>query len=112
MDEETQIIYEELKEVARAGQTRFYGDLSEVIELHPRSSRFHSILDTISRHEHNRGRPLLSALAVARGYRIPGSGFFDMAANLGKHDFGGDSTAHVVFWADEVQRLWDYWRNH
>ena len=31
MDADTQTIYEELKKTAKARQTRFYGDLSELI---------------------------------------------------------------------------------
>ena len=113
MDANTQTIYEELKEVARAKQTRFYGELAKLIALHPRSSSFHRILDSINQHEHNEGRPLLSILAVARGYGIPGSGFFDNARKLDEYDSSsGDATAHATFWVDEVHRVWIYWKDH
>lgn len=113
MDAKTQTIYEELLEVARNRRTRIYGDLSELIDLHPRSSKFHRILDSINEHEHQNKRPLLSALAVARGYRFPGSGFFDSARRLGRYDDNvDDETAHAAFWVDEVHRVWDYWNNH
>ena len=112
MDAKTQTIYEELKEVAGAKQTCFYGDLAELIELKPQSSSFHRILDSINQHEHNEGRPLLTALAVAREYGILGSGFFAMARKLDKYDSDGDATAHVTFWIDEVRRVWSYWKDH
>ena len=68
IDADTQTINEELKVVARAGQTRFYGELSELIDLPPRSPRLNRILDSINLHENAQGRPLLCALAVRRGF--------------------------------------------
>ena len=75
MDANTQTIYEELKEVARSRQTLFYEDLSKLIDLPPRSRKLYEILDSINLNEYQEGRPLLSALAVRRGFRIPGAGF-------------------------------------
>ena len=113
MDADTQTIYEELKEVARARQTCFYGDLSELIGLSPRSSRLYRILDSINLHEHREERSLLSALAVRRGFRIPGDGFFVQAKELGRYDDSNvDATAHATFWVDEVHAVWDYWKDH
>ena len=111
MDADTQTIYEELKVVARAGQTCFYGDLSELVNLPPRSPRLNRILDSINLHENAQGRPLLSALVVRRGFRIPGDGFFSQARMLGKYDDSSkDATSHATFWVDEVHRIWDYWK--
>ena len=111
MDADTQTIYERLKEVARAGHTCFYGDLSELIDLPPRSRKLYRILDSINVHEDGEGRPLLSALVVRRGFRIPGDGFFVNAKDLGRYDdSSGDATVHAAFWIDEVRRIWDYWK--
>ena len=85
MDANTQTIYEELKEVARSRQTLFYEDLSKLIDLPPRSRKFYEILDSINLNEYQEGRPLLSALAVRRGFRIPGAGFFIQAKKLGRY---------------------------
>ena len=113
MDADTQTIYEELKKVARARQTRFYEDLAELIDLLPRSRRLYQILDSINLHEHREGRPLLSALVVRRGLRIPGAGFFVQAKKLGRYDdSSGDATIHATFWVDEVHHIWEYWKNH
>ena len=113
MDADTQTIYEELKRVARSGQTRFYGDLSELIDLPPRSRRLYQILDSINLHEHREDRHLLSALVVRRGFGIPGSRFFVQAKRLGRYDdSSGDATAHATFWVDEVHHIWDHWKNH
>ncbi len=113
MDADTQIIYEELKEVARARLTCFYEDLFKLINLSSRSRRLYQILDSINLHEHKEGRPLLSALVGRKGYRISGSGFFRQAKELGRHDgSSGDATVDVTFWVDEVHRVWDYWKNY
>ena len=113
MDDNTRTIYEELRELAGARRTGSYGDLAEIIGFHPRSYRFHRILDAINLHEHQEGRPLLSALAVAIRYGVPGPGFFESARNLGRYDDGGgDATTHATFWVGEVHRVWDYWENH
>ena len=85
MDANTQTIYEELKEVARSRQTLFYEDLSKLIDLPPRSRKLYEILDSINLNEYQEGRPLLSALAVRRGFRIPGAGFFIQAKKLGRY---------------------------
>ena len=112
MTTDTEIIYEELKEVARRRQTGFYSDLSERIGLSPQSRRFHQILDEINEHEHREERPLLSALVVRRGFRIPSNGFFSHAEKLGRYDSkSGDATSHAVFWVEEVHRIWDYWQS-
>ena len=112
MDANTQTICDRLKDVARAGQTCFYGDLSELIDLPPRSRQLYRILDSINVQEHQEGRPLLSALVVRRGFRIPGDGFFVNAKDLGEYDDSrGDATAHAAFWIDEVHRIWDHWRD-
>ena len=58
-------------------------------------------------------QPHLSALAVRRGFRIPGAGFFIQAKKLGRYgDTSGDATAHATFWVDEVHYIWDYRKNH
>ncbi|MYC38671.1 MAG: hypothetical protein F4X66_17425 [Chloroflexi bacterium] len=112
MDASTQTIYEALKGVARARQTCFYGDLSELIELPAQSRKLYRILDAINAHEHGEERPLLSALVVRRGFRIPGDGFFVNARDLGEYDdSSGDATAHAAFWVNEVHRIWEYWQD-
>ena len=113
MDADTQIIYEELKEVARARLTCFYEDLYKLIKLPPKSRKLYQILNSINLHEHEEGRPLLSALVGRIGYRISGPGFFRQAKELGRHDnSSGDATADATFWVDEVHRVWEYWENH
>ena len=113
MDANTRTIYERLKELARVRQTGFYEDIAEIIGLGARSPEFFQILNTINAHEHQEGRPLLSALVVAKGYGVPGPGFFSNARELGRYAYdGGDSTTHVTFWVSEVHRVWDYWGNH
>ncbi len=109
MDSDSQVIYERLKDLARHRRTSFYEDLAELIDLPPRDRRFYKILDDINLLERGEGRPLLSALVVRRGYRIPGNGFFTQARNLGAYSDDGDATTSAAFWVAEVQRIWDFW---
>ena len=51
----------------------------------------------------------MSALAVPRGFRIPGAGFFIQAKKLGRY---GDTSGDAIFWVDEVHYIWDYRKNH
>ena len=69
------------------------------------------ILDEISRHEHDQGHPLLSAVVVhAEGGDsggIPGPGFFTLAKSLGLSR-GGDK---VTFFALELGRVHKAWKS-
>lgn len=113
MDANTQTIYETLKAVAKSRQTIFYGDLSEDVDLAPQSEEFKQILRSIDSYEAQEGRPLLCALAVRRGFRIPSNGFFTHAETLGRYDpQSDDPTYHAVFWVDEVYQIWEYWQSH
>ena len=110
MDADTQAIYEELKEIAKAGRAVFYGELSGLVGLDANSKEFQEILNSIDSHEAGEGRPLLCALVINRRYRIPGPGFFTHAETLGKYSSdNGDDTSRAAFWVQEVHRVWEYW---
>jgi len=59
-------IYQRLIEVARARRTIHYSEIAPLADLDMESpadrNRIAAILDEISRHEHDHGRPLLSGL--------------------------------------------------
>ena len=62
-------------------------------------------LEPIAEYEHRAHRPMLSAVAVRRGQRTPGEGFFVFAeaTNMLR---GQDP---LTFWEQERQRVYDYW---
>jgi len=110
-----QQIYEELKRVAKEQRTITYGEIAPLAGLdmgraEDRNS-IAEILDEISRHEHEQGRPLLSAVVVhAQGGDsggVPGTGFFTMAKSVGLYR-GGD---RVTFFALELGRVHKAWKS-
>lgn len=104
-------IYEQLKTVARAKGTIHYSDIAPLagldMELQEDRNRIAAILDEISRHEHDEGRPLLSAVVVHKGEETPGDGFFKMARSVGVM-LPGDR--RMTFFARELGRVHDAWR--
>ena len=103
-------IYEALKESARDGKPYYYGELAELVGLrigdeNDRAKLF-EILGTISEHEHNEGRPLLSAIVISKTDKMPGYGFFKMARKLGLQ-----RATNTEFFYAEVKKVFDYWKN-
>ena len=111
MDEETQIIYEKIREVARDGIYVNYGDIAPLIgldmEMPEDRDRIGAILDCINRIEHKKGRPLLSAVVILKDANMPGAGFFKLAKCLGLQSQDEDN---LMFWINELRRVHDYWR--
>lgn len=62
-------------------------------------------LDEINGLEDGAGRPLLSAVVVQKGTHRPGSGFFEVARQLGKTMDDEDE-----YYVTELQAVFDYWR--
>jgi len=106
-------LYERLREVARQGELIYYGVIAPLVGLDMREewdrAEIGRILGAISTHEHEEGRPLLSAVVVHQVDGKPGKGFFALAAHLGVMAPDQDKEA---FWQEEVRRVHDYWRNH
>jgi len=106
----TRDIYERLKDVARAGRTITYGEISPMADLNmskpPDRNEIGRLLGTICAREHEEGRPLLSAVVVRSNIGCPGKGFFTLAQELGIYD-GSDDKA---FWIEEVRRVHEHWK--
>src|SRR5690606_12441124 len=104
-------IYERLIEVAKAAATTSYSDIAPMADLDMDSqadrNAIATLVDEISRHEHEQGRPLLSAVVVHKGEGTPGNGFFEMARSVGVMKPGDD---RVTFFARELGRVHDIWR--
>ena len=107
-------IYEELKRVARAQTLTTYAAIAPMADLDMSlaedRNRIAVILDEISRHEHEHGRPMLSAVVVhgegGEAAGVPGQGFFTLARDLGLQQDEDD----VTFFARELGRVHDEWR--
>ncbi len=110
-----QTIYEHLKQVARNGETVAYSDIARLIGLDMENPgdrvRLSHILGEISTEECKNGRPLLSAVVTYLGENEPGSGFFDMARDNGLYT-GHTEMENLAFFAQELKRVHEYWKNH
>jgi hypothetical protein len=107
----------ELIACARAGETASYRDLAQRIGF-PGPHAIHRLtllLEGMVREDHAAGRPLLAALAVSRSQRnpkgdgIPGRGFFQLLAELGRYagpDQGAEAAACHARELEAAQRFW------
>ncbi len=107
----------ELIACAAAGETVTYRDLAARTGF-PGPHAIHrltELLEAMLREDHAAGRPLLAALAVSRAQRsesgagIPGRGFFQLLAELGRYrgpDQGPEAAAQH---ARELQAALAYW---
>jgi hypothetical protein len=109
-DAARQAIYAELQRVARAGRTTTYRDLAALagLDLNRPADRdaLAGTLRAISTAEHQQGRPLLSAVVVLGGRRLPGAGFFALARELRRH--AGDDDA--AFHRQELAQVYAAWQ--
>src|SRR5689334_10258466 len=105
-------LYEKLREVARAGRTISYWDIAPAGEVDCNNEYFASLvglkLDEVNRIEHAAGRPLLSAVVIAKDTGMPGRGFFACGRELGVYSGKDD----LAFWVSELKRVHDYWSRH
>jgi hypothetical protein len=98
-----------------AGATTTYGALAAHLDpTHViwRGARYHGLgkdLGDVSRYEHERGAPLLSALVVQAGIGRPGAGFAEMARELGYVIPPG---AENSFWREELLRVVKFWHEN
>jgi len=97
--------------IAESGGITTYAGLAALVGLDvdgpENRRRLADILRAVNTHEVSQGRPMLSAVVVLKGRKLPGRGFFDLARELGRYH-GGDREA---FWREELQRVHDCWRD-
>jgi hypothetical protein len=104
-------VREELVRAAECGELTTYGKLAEIMGLPARGNHMSRetghLLGEISEDEVQAGRPMLSALVVTVAGK-PGSGFINLAKDLGK--FSGGTVDEVRFWRQECQAVYQSWR--
>ena len=92
-----------------------YGEIAPLAGLYMDSqadrNKIREILGEISTHEHNLGRPMLSAIVVLAGIGYPGEGFYNLTRSLGLHH-GHGKFSDMEFFVQEVQRVHSYWQTH
>lgn len=103
---------EEMKQIligiAKAGGKIPYSELVakvKTITLQPESYALANMLGEISTEENAAGRGMLSVVVVHKsGDTQPGTGFFELAKELGR-----DTSNHTRCWIEEFNRVHTYW---
>ena len=109
-------VYDCLKKKASEGCVMTYTDLNITCNLDfnfnniDDRNRISHILGYIARTEVEAERPMLSAIVILKGHSPlqPAHGFHSYAEKLGIHTKDKDD----IFWAKELRRCFDYWRNN
>lgn len=109
---EYHLVYSELIVAARRRGTVTYQELAHVVGLplvgNYMGSRIGNLLGAVSQNEFNRGRPMLSAVAVTSNGN-PGDGFFTLAKELGLLE-SADKETQRAFWLSQKQQLYRIWQ--
>lgn len=94
-----------LETVPEADLPMTYRQLAETLGLRPPRTiqRVTTALEALMREDVHHGRPLVAALVVSqRGEGLPATGFFDLAAELGR--LPADPSARVEAYREEYRR--------
>lgn len=98
---------------ARAGETIPYRELAQRVAF-PGPHAIHRLtllLEQMIREDHAAGRPLLAALAVSRAQDgIPGRGFFQLLAELGRYHGPDQGPEAAACHARELEQALIHWR--
>ncbi len=101
-----------LEALARGRRTITYKELVELAAV-PEPHRIHRLtlwLEDLARADHEAGAPLLAALAVSRvSPGVPGRGFFQLMAALGRYSGPEDGVEAVRHHAHEIERVYAAW---
>lgn len=107
-----QVIYDELRRIAKAGVVTYYSDLARLVGLDMSSivdrNRLSDILGEINIDEDALGRPMLSAVGLLKEANRPGVGFWNIAEHLGHYSGGKDEVAQDKFWDSELKKVHAY----
>jgi hypothetical protein len=111
---EYRLVRDEMIRAARNGGTITYGDMADIMGLPPRghhmAKEVGQMSGEISEDEHIQQRPMLSAVAISAGRRMPGPGFFGLARELGQLQ-GSSEQDERRFWEAEKAAVYDTWRD-
>lgn len=108
------ILYDELVRLARAKALAAYSDVAPLIGLDMSEEQDRNEiarrLGDIVFHEHENGRPMLTALVVHHGNdNNPGEGFFSAAEKIGLFKGSRDPIKRLTFWSNQVTLVHNHW---
>jgi hypothetical protein len=95
-------VREAILEAARERRMTWYGEIAskvEVVSVDPYSALMNHLLGAVFEDEHEYRRPALTSIVTHKdGDKEPGSGFYEMARDLGYR-----FSEPYIFWAQQVQ---------
>lgn len=95
---------------AKTGDVMTYSELVHEIKsitLGPHDPRLFHMLGEVSSDEEAEGRGMLTAVVVGQESGTPGTGFFELADELGR-----DTSDHDQCWLNELKAVHAYWASH
>ncbi len=100
-------LHDRLHETARKRGMAYYSETAPLIGIDDPyfGVRIGRLLDAVNYAEHAAGRPLLSAVVIAKESGMPGEGFFTCARSLRRFA----ERDNLMYWAEELRRVHDYW---
>ena len=105
-------LFEQLQKIARERDTAYYSEIAPLIGIDTGDPYFGArvgrVLDEVNHSEQAAGRPLLSAVVIAKETGMPGEGFFTCARNLRRYAGRDD----LAYWVEELRRVHTYWSGH
>lgn len=107
-------LYNELVRLAQNNLLAAYSEVAPLIGLSMDSEEDRNeiarLLGEIAVHEHEAGRPMLTALVVHKGNdNNPGEGFFSIAHDLGLYSGSRDPMDRLIFWSNQVTEVHNHW---
>lgn len=110
---EYQLVYCKLLSAAQNGAEVPYMDVARILGItspgNHMAREVGQVLGEISEDEHVAGRPMLSAVAVARdGYA--GEGFYTLARTLGLLAAASTPADEIAFWMAEKRKVYEFWK--
>jgi hypothetical protein len=108
------ILYKKLQELAKDKKLASYSEVAPLIGLdmsqeHDRDVIAQKLGDIVF-FEHEKNRPMLTALVVHHGGdNNPGEGFFSAAEKIGLFKSSRDPMKRLIFWSNQVTLVHNHW---
>lgn len=109
-------VYNKLIKIAKKGGIISYQDISSQCNLKLNMqnisdrNKLAGLLGDISIFEVNNNRHMLSVVVINQTENKSGSGFFELAEQLGLYNGSNNDFQREKFFSDELNKCYDYWK--
>jgi hypothetical protein len=94
---------------AKKGDTITYGELIQEMGG-PGRGYIGEVLEAVCRGEHKRARPMLGAVVIHKGDRVPGHAFWNLPW-IPEDIRNAPKETKIDYWKCEREKVYHYWRN-